>query len=172
MVAGADKQCALYEVFQFADVARIGERAEKRHSLRSDFGNRPACLRAVFTHDVVDQQRDIFSAVTQWRKRDGDKVNSIEQVFAESFFAYHCRQIGVCGAHDSDIGVALTAVTEHFICVFLKHPQEFHLTVEVKFTDLVKEDGAAVSYRKTALSVCYSTGECSLLVAEHLAFEK
>ncbi len=85
MVAGADKQCALYEVFQFADVARIGERAEKRHSLRSDFGNRPACLRAVFTHDVVDQQRDIFSAVTQWRKRDGDKVNSIEQVFAESF---------------------------------------------------------------------------------------
>ena len=56
--------------------------------------------------------------------------------------------------------------------MFLKHPQQFHLGVDVEVADFVKEDGASFGSCKPPLAVGDGSGEGSLPVAEHLALEE
>ncbi len=128
--------------------------------------------RAPLFREVFDERRDVFPALAQRREGDGDEVDAVEEVFAECAFGYHGREVGVGGAHDTDVDVSRAAVAEHFETVFLKHAEQFHLGVHVEFAYFVEKYGAFVGEGEPPFAVGRGACEGSFAMAEHLAFEK
>jgi len=50
---------------------------------------------AYFLQEVCDEQRDVFAAAAQRRKLDGDDVEAVVEILAESLLRHQLVQIGI-----------------------------------------------------------------------------
>ena len=121
---------------------------------------------------MADEQWDVFPTLTECRKMNGNQVDAIEQVFAESMVLHHLPEVGIGGAYYPDIHFAWTAVAQYLEGLFLQYPKQFHLATQVQIPDFVQEDSAFVGQFETTDSIGRSVGKGSFLVSEHLALEQ
>ena len=110
-------------------------------------------------YHIVNKQRNVIAAFAQRRECDGYEVDTVEKILAECPVVDHSREIGVCGTNHAHVGALWMTVAEHLVGVFLQYAEQFHLTVEIKFSDLIEKDSSSVGYTETAFTVGHSTGE-------------
>ena len=63
-------------------------------------------------YKVIGEVFDVFFAVAEWRKLHRDDVQTVIQVFAESFFADFFTKVAVCGGDDAHVNVACLVGTD------------------------------------------------------------
>ena len=141
---------------------------EHLHGVRRDAAHRLLVLLADLLGEVLDEQGDIVGAVAQRRQDDGDDVEAVVEVIAESALADHRLEVAVRRRDDAHIDVNgfLTADAVEFL--LLQDAQELDLQVLVELPDLVEEDRAAVGELELAELAAHGTSESTLLVAKEL----
>ena len=170
--AATDEYGALYKILQLAYVAGVGQAAEVLQCIGRKFRCFALALLCQLCCKVLGEQRYVLASFAQCGKVYVYEVYSPIEVLAEGVLVYHLPEIGICGAHHADVYFARAAVTEHFVGLFLKHTQEFHLTTDVEFAYFVEEDCAAMCHFEASHSVARCVGEGSAFVAEHFALEE
>src|SRR5271170_977969 len=104
--------------------------------------------------ELVDQefreQFNISVAITKRRQRNGEDVQTIEQVFAKVSVADGLGKIAIGGGDDAHVDIDRLRTAHSLELTFLKHAQKFYLHVHWNFADFVEEDGTALSQLKSA----------------------
>jgi hypothetical protein len=70
-------------VFQFANVARIIVFHQSREHILRHADDVLSLEPVELRHEVLDQERDVFSALLQVWQHQADDVNAVKEVFAE-----------------------------------------------------------------------------------------
>src|SRR5208282_4650679 len=109
---------------------------------------------------------------TKRRQRNGEDVQSIEQVFAKMSVADGLGKIAISGGDDAHVDRDRLRAAHSLELTFLKHTQELYLHFHRNFADFVKEDGTALSQLKSADATVDRPGEGAFFVAEKFRFHK
>src|SRR5690554_2072582 len=166
------RKCPLQYVFQLPNVTREVVTAQAFGGSRSQAGR----VAFVFPGDaleyVVGQQGDVVAPVPQWRHRQFDHVDTVEQVLAEAAFLYQLRQVFVGGAEDADVYGDFLAVADRAYGFLLNGAQQLYLHGQGQVGHFVQEKSAAVGAAEQAGFVVDGAGEAAFLVAEEFAFHQ
>ena len=133
---------ALDDVFQFTDVSGPVVRLELCEGVWRE-RVRLACG-CVLADKVVGQIFDVFLAFAQGRKRYGDDVQSVEEVFAETLLGNFFAQVSVRGGNDAHVDMASLVGADGAYFLILDDAQQFDLGVQGHVADFVQEYGTAV----------------------------
>jgi hypothetical protein len=165
-IAFAEDHGAEDRVLELADVARpieIHQHLHRRGDAPRTLRPSSALKRATKRCTNVGQ---VFLALAQRRRFDGEYVEAIIEVFAEGVVGDELRQILVGRADDADIDLRRALAADRIDFAFLQHAQQFHLHVERQFADFVEEQRAAVRFNELASVVVRRAREAALHVAE------
>src|SRR5205085_78853 len=95
---------------------------------------------------------NVFAAPAQRRQRDGDDVQSIVEVFAESLIGHQLVEVRVRRGDDADVDANRLHRSESHELFFLNYAKELGLRFEIDVADLVEKDRSAVGdFEQTAL---------------------
>src|SRR5690606_8429802 len=83
-------------------------------------------------------------ALAQGRKVDGNDIQPVEKVQAETAFVDGRLQIDVGGRDDAEIHLYGFVAAHSFDSPLLDDPQQFRLEFDGQITDLVQEQGSAI----------------------------
>src|SRR5690554_5542667 len=162
----------LQYVFQFPHVAGEVIASQAVGGGRSQAGR----VAFVFPGDaleyVVGQQGDVVAPVPQWRHRQFDHVDTVEQVLAEAAFLYQLRQVFMGGAQDADVYGDFLGVAYRAHGFFLDGAQQFYLHGQGQVGHFVQEKSAAVGAAEQTGFIVNGAGEAAFLVAEEFAFHQ
>ncbi len=109
-----------------------------------------ALLDVEAAHEVLDQIGDVLSAFTQGGRLDGEDIQAIEQVLAETAGRHRLRQVAVGGRDHPHIDPGRALGADGVDLPFLQGAQQLDLHVQGQLADLVQEQGAAVSLLELA----------------------
>jgi hypothetical protein len=93
---------------------------------------------------VVRDDGDVVGPVPQRRQRDGDDVQTIEQVLAEAARPDGSLEVAVRGGDDPHIDADVLHAPDPLELVLLQHAQELCRETRRQLADLVEEESAAV----------------------------
>jgi hypothetical protein len=119
---------------------------------------------------MVNQQRDIFTAIPQRRQFNGKHAEPIEEVGAKLTFVDHFHEIPVCSADHPHIGVNRGRTAETLKLPFLHDAQELRLQFQGKVSNFVQKQRPPVSPLEPSDAAPDSSGVGATLVTEQLAF--
>src|SRR5690606_14055484 len=108
--------------------------------------------------EVACERQDVVGALGQRRQPQLDRVEAVEQVFAERTLADQRGQVGIGRADDAYLDLALAVAAEALEAAGLEHPQQLHLAGQRQRADLVQEQGAAVGRLELALARALRAG--------------
>src|SRR5207249_1525812 len=136
-----------------------------------------AALERLEHEDLADRlevvlQRDAFFSLAQRRQRDGDDVDTVEEVLAEVAVADRLAEVAVRGCEDADVHLRLHVRSDAPDDAVLQHAQELDLHRRRGLADLVEEDRAAVGLVEQAALLADGPGERAALVPEELGLEQ
>ena len=97
---------------------------------------------------------------------NGENVEAVIKVAAESALADEFAKILVRGGDDADIHALCAVAAEALEFLFLQNAQQFGLEVERKVADFIKKERAAVGQFKSADFLIDGPGERALFMAE------
>ena len=126
----------------------------------------------VSVYKVVRQVFDVFFAFAERRNLHGNHVQTVIEVFAESFFGDFLLQFAVGGRDNANVDMLGHVRAERADFLVLQHAQEFDLGVQGHIANFVEKDGAAVGCFKKTYTFVLSTREGSTGVSEKFAFEQ
>ena len=163
--------CAFNDVFQFADVAR--PRVGEQHLLRRarDGLDLLAELPGEARYEKLREGDDVAVAVAQWRNDDGEDVQAVIEVFAESPLRGHLHELAVRGRDDADVDFDLLVRADPLDGALLQDAQQLGLHRQREFADFVEKDRAAVGLFESPFPRPVGSGEGPFFVAEQLAFD-
>ena len=139
---------------------------ENAHGVGSDFADATLVLIRIFFEEVRHQQRDVFALAAQRRQRDGNDVETIVEIFAETVLGHQLREIGIRCGDDADVDFDHIDGAKPHEFFFLDHAKELGLSVEVDVPDLVQKDRSAVGDFKETTLGSDGAGERALDMAE------
>jgi hypothetical protein len=90
--------------------------------------------------EVGDQQRDVLAPLAQGRQLDGDDVEPVVEVLAESPLLHLRPQVGVGGRHQPHVDRTGLDAADPADLALLDHPQQLGLDVGRDGADLVEEE--------------------------------
>jgi len=114
----------------------------------------------------------VLAAFAQGRQLDGDRVEAVEQILAETACGHFVAQHGVGGRHQANVRLDGAGRTHALELARLDQAQQLGLLGEGHVADLVEEDRAAAGQFETAGAVRLCVGEGAFDVAEEFAFEE
>ncbi|OKO20268.1 hypothetical protein AM484_002319 [Pseudomonas aeruginosa] len=123
-------------------------------------------------NQFVEQQGDVFHPLAQRRHLDGEYVEAVVEVFAESAVLDHLLEVLVGRGDDPHVDVLRLVAADPFEGALLQHAQQLDLHRQRHVADLVEEQGAAVGQLEASGTTGDGTGEGALLVAEQFAFQQ
>src|SRR5205809_3162564 len=168
----AEHHRPLEGVLELADVA--GPVVGEQRALRV-FRERLRLLVALLgdaAQELLPQDLDIVAPVAQWREMNGDHVQPVVQVGAETAALDVVLEVAVGGGHDPDVhGNGLGAAHGDRLPL-LQHARQLHLRGGRHLADLVQEERAAARRGEQTLLVPNRTRERSLHVPEQLRLEE
>jgi hypothetical protein len=94
-------------------------------------------------NEVLNQQRNVFSAVAQGRHFDWKNVEPVKQVAPERRRRDGSFQVAIRGGYHPNISSDGSSRTDALKLAFLQNPQQSDLGLGRKLSDLVEEDRAA-----------------------------
>src|ERR1043166_3117325 len=93
--------------------------------------------------EETDQQRDVFLALPERRDRDGENIETVEQVLPELPLADLFLQVAVGGGDDPHVDFDRAGITQSLELAFLDDPEQPGLQLQGHLADLVEQYGAA-----------------------------
>src|SRR5665213_1598074 len=118
---------------------------------------------------MLDQRRDVFFAAAQGRRVNHDRVDAIEQIFAEIAAQNFFIELFIRGADQTDIHADGIFTTNTIDFAFLQEAQKLCLNARSECADFVEEQSSAGSdFRQTDLTRV-SSSEGAFLVSEQFA---
>src|SRR6185369_2249959 len=121
---------------------------------------------------MIDEQRDVFLALPEWRHRYGENIEPVEKIFPEPAIPDLFHQIPVGCSDDPNISFYGAGTSQSLKFAVLNDPKQLALQVQRHFTDLVKENGAAVSQFKAPDLTGVRPCVCTFFPPEELAFHQ
>ena len=116
--------------------------------------------------EVTHQKRNIFRAFAKRGDLNGENVEAVIKVAAESALADEFGKILVRGGDDADIHALRAVAAEALEFLFLQNAQQFGLEVERKVADFIKKERAAVGQFEAADLLIDGPSERALFMAE------
>src|ERR1019366_3444472 len=138
-------------VFQFANIAGPGVAHQRTQSLGAEVAAREVILLGILFQEVLDEQRNIFTALAQRGQIHRNYVETVEQIFAEAAFANHLAKIHVGGGDDADVHLHFLSAAQVHELAILQHAQNLGLRVHAHGANFVEEERAAIGNLKQSL---------------------
>src|SRR6476660_7135746 len=113
--------------------------------------DRPLVFFSIFPEKELDQQRDIFLALTQRWKVDGDDVQAIKEVLAKLPFPHQLPEVDVGGGDNSHVYLHLMNAAEMHEFSVLEDAQDFRLSFQSHGADFIEKERAPICNFKQAL---------------------
>src|SRR6202034_2311689 len=104
-----------------------------------------------FFEKMLDQERDVFAPVAQWRQIDVDDVQPVVKILAEFFLFHHLAEVGVGGRENSHVDLHYVVGAEGGKFLLLNHAQQLRLRLRADGADFVEKDGAVMRYLERSL---------------------
>ncbi len=162
----------LEDVLQLADVTRPAILQELLHGALAD------ALDALAdpTHEVIDEkvreERDVLGTIAERREMNGEDVQSVVKILAESFFLNRFQEVAVGGGDDADIDPHRKVAADAFEFMRLQNVKQLGLDLGRNLANLIEEDDAAVGELEAADALGDGAREGPFLMAEELAFHE
>ncbi|HEY4056179.1 MAG TPA: hypothetical protein VGM39_06195 [Kofleriaceae bacterium] len=114
----------------------------------------------------------VFPALAQWRKTDGDDVDAIVEIAAESTDAHIGREVAVGRGDHADIDAFGDIRTHASHFTFLQRAQQFDLERRGQLAYLIEEQCTSIGFLEEARFVGGCSGERAAYVAEQFGLEQ
>ena len=118
--------------------------------------------------EEVGEEEDVLFPVLQVRHVEGELVQAVVEVLAESSLGDGLRQVFVRGAYQAHVHLDFLVGPHRADLAFLDGPQELYLHVIAQIAYLVEEEGAAIGFHESPGLVAHGPGERAFHVAEEL----
>src|SRR5262245_33458745 len=118
------------------------------------------------------QLGDVLRSLAQRRHRNGNYIEPVVQIFAESSLPDQLFQVLMCGRNNANVDLHRLAGANALESHLLEHPQQFGLHFEANVTDLIEEQRAAIGELEPAHFIAVGAREGTFNVAEQLALEQ
>ena len=161
----------LRQVLQLAHVARPAVGHEPPPGFVGETQGGHLVLLAHFESELAEEEHDVGTAVAQRRDADGDGVEPVIKVFAETAFGHSLGHVYVRGCHDAHVGLAHLTGSHADVFARFEHTQQACLSREGQLAHLVEEQGPAVGHGEIAVTLAYCPGERSLLMTEEFGVD-
>src|SRR5262245_8144751 len=99
----ADNDQAFDKVAEFADVAWPGIAKQDFESTVTEFAGAFAVSGAEFVQEMTGEDGDVFLAIAQRRNEEGNDVEAIEKILAETAVGDFLFEVFVGGGYDPDV---------------------------------------------------------------------
>src|SRR3569623_1605599 len=162
---------AFLEIGEFAHIARPVIVAQRNDGLRGQ-AHRAALFVFEAGDEFVDQQRDVFLALTQRRHLDGKHDEAVVESLAEVAFGNLLFESAMGGGDDAHVGMDRLVTAHPLEHPFLQHPQQFDLHVQAPVADFIEKQAAAFGELEAALTGGDRAGVGAFLMAEQFAFQQ
>src|ERR1041385_3203104 len=129
-------------------------------------------LLVVLGDEETDELRDVFLALPERRDRDGEDIETVEQVLPELPLGDLLLQSAVGGRDDPHVDFDRAGIAQSLELAFLDDPEQLGLQLQGHLADLVEQYGAAVGQFEATDLPHIGAGERPLFPAEELAFDE
>src|SRR6185312_4733234 len=163
---------ALDDITQLANVARPRVRLQQRARRVVHTFDRHAVLPAEFANEVSGQQRDIVGPLAQWRQRDLEYVEAVEQVLAKKPVADRGRNRPIRCRQHANVEMNFLASAKPARVAVFENAQKLWLERHRHFRDLVQKQRPTIRKLESTRPRAVGPGERPLLVSEQLALDE
>src|SRR4029077_16655510 len=123
-------------------------------------------------NEIADQERNVFSAVTQGRDADREHVQAVEQVAAEFAAGDHLFQIAVGCCDQPGVYPPRLRAAETFEFLLLQRAQQLRLDIDWDIAHFVQEQRALIGQFHAPDFLTDRTGESAFFMTKQFAFEQ
>jgi len=127
---------------------------------------------ADLSQEEVGEFGDVLGALAEGRDEEGNDVEAVVEVFAESAGGDTVGEGAVGGGDDLGAGADGAVSSDAGEFFFLDDPEEFDLGIGGEFGDLIEEEDAFAGKFEFAFAAFLGTGEGAFFVAEEFGFEE
>jgi hypothetical protein len=168
----AEQAGSLHEVRQLAHVAgpRVGE--ERGTRLVTEASGREVVIGARAAEEVVGEEEDVLTTLTQRREMDGDHREPVVQVGAEPTGLDGGLQVLARRRHDGDVDRIVSRRAEPAHLALVDNLEKLRLQRLGQKADLVEEDRSPVRGLEQPRLRRAGAGEGTALIAEHLGLQQ
>src|SRR5262245_5626616 len=117
------------------------------------------------------QAWDVLPALSQRRGGDGEHIETVIKVCAETLLTDSALQVAIGGRDQPYVHLQRLRPADALELAVLQDPQELRLQLQGKVADLVEEERASVGELEPAGLSRERAGERAFLVPEELAFD-
>ena len=168
----AEDHRPLDQVLQLAHVAWPVVVHEQPHRLGRDLAMGLVVLDRVLLEEVVGEDRNFFTPLTQGRQLNADDVQPEEQVFTQLAFRHGLLEVAVGGRDDPHVHVHVVLAPQARELAVLQDLQQLGLERRAHLAHFVEEHRAVVGKFKFPSLVLNGTRKRAALKAEELGFEQ
>ena len=172
MVSTRLEECPAYTVLKLPYIARPGVSQKQCLAFRRQPSPGQPHAPTVALQKIAAQQQDIPPPVPQRRDMNRVDTQPVIEVCTESSIGNFLFQIAIGRRQHPHVycQIPVTANTLDFAA--LEHPQQFGLSGQGYFSDLIQKKRAAVSQFKFARSGFRGTGKCTFNMTKQFAFHQ
>src|ERR1051326_5607941 len=88
---------------------------------------------------VVDDRRNLRTALAQWRHTQPNHVEPVIQGLTKTTLRHHVFEISVSRRNDAHVNLAWPLFAERLNLTFLQEPQQFWLNIQRQVADFIKK---------------------------------
>ena len=145
---GCGERRARHRAFELADVAGPGVRHEPIDGVAGErLGvERQAARGAVARKEALREHRNVHRPLAQRGQANRERVDAVEQVFAEASVAHEEIERAVRRRDQPEVDGNRSVAAESLESPFLEHAQQLRLRDDREVADLVEEEGALVGH--------------------------
>src|SRR6266850_1807286 len=121
--------------------------------------------------EMVRQQQNVISSLSQRRRRKLDDVQAVEQVLAKLVLTNGVDNIAVGGGDQAHVHAQFLIAANACKTAVFQEAEQFGLERPAHVADFIEEDGAAVGFFDASELLLEGAGECAPLVTEKFTFQ-
>lgn len=160
------------DVLEFSDVAWEVVVEEELHKVRAGSSDVLFVEMIEALKEVVDEERDVHSAISQRGKGQLHDVDSIVEILAELSGNQHLFEVSVGRCDHPGVGVLGVVGSQGVILSFLENSQQLHLDCGGYVSQFIQEDGASIGLCESPLLIPLGAGKRPPFVSEQLGFQQ
>src|SRR6266446_7750525 len=162
----------LHKVLKFPDVARPAIAREGVHRFVGNTLDLFSHAPSVLIGEVVNQKRNVITAISQRRDINRKHVQTIVKITSELFFGDQLGDVGIRGRQYANIDALSASTAQALKFLLLQNSQKLGLQFERYIADLVQKERSLVRQLESSNPLGDGAGERAFLMAKQLAFEK
>ena len=117
----------LDDVLEFPNVAGVVVLHENSEYFLSQSGNFSSLQPVESVDEMIDEERDVLSTISQSGCIDVDDMDAVKQIVAKLTLANKFSKVLVGSGDHSNVGSHRLNGSQRFECSFLQHPQQSYL---------------------------------------------